>query len=216
MTFGGNGFFGYAPCTGTSSPLSEAQLRHEEPVEPGPIGIWWSSFERQDSNTRNVDMNEMREKLKERHRHWADSSIRRIVESPDLDMMGAATWVTPKAPTWIGERIVLIGDAAHALPSTSGQGISQSMIDSQALALLLAHHLQQAYSPNQIITEEQALKLALKQYVEVRKPIVERILDMANRMGEQKKDMGFVQEMLMYGVFKIICKLGTIYPLGYR
>jgi 2-polyprenyl-6-methoxyphenol hydroxylase-like FAD-dependent oxidoreductase len=112
----------------------------------------------------------------------------------------------PKAPTWVSDRIALVGDAAHALPSTSGQGISQSMLDTQALSLLLAHHLKRAYTGTKEITEEEALKIALQQYVKVRKPIVERILDTANRMANQKKNHGFFQEMLMYSFLKIICK----------
>jgi 2-polyprenyl-6-methoxyphenol hydroxylase-like FAD-dependent oxidoreductase len=206
MTFGGNGFFGYAPCTIGDKPLSKAQLRREEPVSRGQMGFWWSSFERGDSDTRSLDLNDMKEKLKERHKNWVDPAIQRITQDPDLELSGTATWVMPKAPTWASDRIALVGDAAHALPSTSGQGISQALLDTQALSLLLAHHLKRAYGGIEGVTEETALRVALQQYVKVRKPLVEKILDTANRMASQKKNQSFFKEMLMYGVLKIICE----------
>ncbi|TPR01049.1 Integral peroxisomal membrane peroxin family protein [Aspergillus niger] len=43
------------------------------------------------------------------------------------------TWTSPPLPTWEREGVVLVGDAAHALPSTSGQGASQALEDVEAL-----------------------------------------------------------------------------------
>lgn len=48
-------------------------------------------------------------------------------------------YVIPKLPSWSSEhrRVLLVGDAAHALPPSSGQGISQAVEDVVMLALLL-------------------------------------------------------------------------------
>lgn len=41
-------------------------------------------------------------------------------------------------PTWVKGRTIIIGDAAHAMLPTQGQGASQSMEDAEALAAFLA------------------------------------------------------------------------------
>jgi len=48
-------------------------------------------------------------------------------------------YVIPKLPSWSSDarRVLLVGDAAHALPPSSGQGISQAVEDVVMLALLL-------------------------------------------------------------------------------
>lgn len=45
----------------------------------------------------------------------------------------------PDIPTWHSKRICLIGDAAHAIPPSAGQGASQAIEDAGLLARLLAH-----------------------------------------------------------------------------
>jgi 2-polyprenyl-6-methoxyphenol hydroxylase-like FAD-dependent oxidoreductase len=48
-------------------------------------------------------------------------------------------YVIPKLDSWSSEdrRVLLVGDAAHALPPSSGQGISQAVEDVAMLAILL-------------------------------------------------------------------------------
>jgi 2-polyprenyl-6-methoxyphenol hydroxylase-like FAD-dependent oxidoreductase len=48
-------------------------------------------------------------------------------------------YVIPKLPSWSSDarRVLLVGDSAHALPPSSGQGISQAVEDVVMLALLL-------------------------------------------------------------------------------
>ncbi|OWT41612.1 kynurenine 3-monooxygenase [Cryptococcus neoformans Bt1] len=45
----------------------------------------------------------------------------------------------PDIPTWHSKRICLIGDAAHAIPPSAGQGASQAIEDAGLLARLLTH-----------------------------------------------------------------------------
>ncbi|OCT51391.1 hypothetical protein CLCR_08059 [Cladophialophora carrionii] len=52
------------------------------------------------------------------------------------------TWTTPELPTWTKNgRAVLVGDAAHALRPSSGQGACQALEDAEALALFLRRSL---------------------------------------------------------------------------
>lgn len=49
-------------------------------------------------------------------------------------------WTLP-LPTWEQDGVVLIRNAAHALPSSSGQFSSQALEDGEAFVLFLAHYL---------------------------------------------------------------------------
>ena len=127
MTFSGNGFFGYSPCSTSPTHVSKNHLIDDKILAPGPRGIWWSTFTREDPDTRNVDNEEIRKSLRKRHSDWKDDSIRKIVESTDLEVK-VATWVMPKAPTWAGKRIILVGDAAHCTFSFVGVSSSGHLI----------------------------------------------------------------------------------------
>ena len=52
-------------------------------------------------------------------------------------------YTVPKIPSWTSsshhDRVLLLGDAAHAIPPTAGQGASQAFEDAFSLALLLSH-----------------------------------------------------------------------------
>lgn len=54
------------------------------------------------------------------------------------------TWTVPPLPTWERDGVVLVGDAAHALPPSSGQGSSQALEDVEAFALFLGHYMRRA------------------------------------------------------------------------
>ena len=100
-----------------------------------------------------------------------------------------------------------------ALPSSSGQGVSQCFEDAHVLSLLLAHHLNKCYtsSPAYSPTDEgTAVLTASKQFQDLRKPRVEAILDGARRMGDNKKGKGVVGEWLMYAFIWAFIKLGVM------
>jgi len=202
MAFGAHGFFGYGPVT-------SANLEHESDKEArntfGPRAVWWSTYQRdQLPDTKAIDKDRIREQLQERHRTWRDPVIRKIITDVDIDSI-YPTFTTPTLPTWEGDGLVLIGDAAHALQPSSGQGVSQALEDAHALALLLAHQLRQAYPSDSEATngayssvEFAAIRSATKMYCTLRKPRVERIADCAKRIGDKKRKKGILEEWMAY------------------
>ena len=67
-------------------------------------------------------------------------------------------WDLPEIDTWITDRVALLGDAAHAMRPTLGQGANQSMHDANVLAKCLS--------------ETSDIPAALKQYESIRLPYV--------------------------------------------
>jgi FAD-dependent urate hydroxylase len=78
----------------------------------------------------------------------------------------------PHLPSWHNDRMIVIGDAAHAPTPTSGQGASLSIED----AVVLAQCLRDLPSPRQAFTRFQAL----------RRPRAERIIKQAARINSSK------------------------------
>ncbi|MFI7033827.1 FAD-dependent oxidoreductase [Microbispora rosea] len=59
-----------------------------------------------------------------------------IAATPDI-LPGWNTYDFPKVPKWSGERMVLVGDAAHATSPSSGQGASMAVEDAVVLGKCL-------------------------------------------------------------------------------
>ncbi|TRX91790.1 hypothetical protein FHL15_007343 [Xylaria flabelliformis] len=88
------------------------------------------------------------------------------------------TVVTPPLPTWERGGCVLVGDAAHALQPSSGQGASMALEDCEALALLLRHYLPE---PPKI-----GLAKAAKKYFDMRRPRLDMVLRRAQQFSRMK------------------------------
>lgn len=141
------------------------------------------------------------------------------------------TWTTPELPHWtLRGRAALVGDAAHALQPSSGQGACQALEDAEALALLLGWHLQSSVrgggngSPSTSPEPEPdsdssptpsssttalatALAKALKQYETLRMPRLHAIYERSQKMSRMKGDMGFLMEWTMYLMIYLMCEL---------
>ena len=196
MTFGPNGFFGYGPCSSSSC------------LGAGPTSVFWSTFEVRDPPS---DVNpgpsaeEIVSGLRDRHQKWEDPTIKSILKTVTPATLGTL-WPTstiPQLPSWYKRGVVLVGDAAHALQPTSGQGASQALEDCETIALALEHTLKQL----DIRDDDQVKKeidKALQIYQEVRMPKVAAIKKRSEQMGSSKKDMGWVMEMFMYAAMGIM------------
>ncbi|MDI6097766.1 NAD(P)/FAD-dependent oxidoreductase [Actinoplanes sp. NEAU-A12] len=77
-----------------------------------------------------------------------------------------------RVPVWRGDRIVLAGDAAHAVSPSSGQGASMALED----AVVLGHSLR----------EHAEVPEALAAYVAARRPRVEKVVEHGRRTSGAK------------------------------
>ena len=87
------------------------------------------------------------------------------------------------------------------LQPTSGQGTSQALEDCESFVLLLSHYLKEGYlrpSDTQLATETKARATAARKFVDMRMPRIKAIQWRSKKMGNMKKKMGIVQEMLLY------------------
>lgn len=207
FVFGGNGFFGYF-----YSESSASDPNRDSPYdasEPGDTISWWSTYAVDECpDHRSIDRDDVAKQLRERHGQWKDPVVQRVIHSVRVDNM-YPTWTSPQLPTWERDGVVLVGDAAHALPSTSGQGSSQALEDVEAFTLFLSYYLRQAYNDQQstmMAAEKEAIRTAAKRYVDLRQPRVQGILDRAQKVQNSKRDMGVIAEYFMYCMMWIFGK----------
>lgn len=108
-------------------------------------------------------------------------------------------YVIPKLDSWSSDqrRVLLVGDAAHALPPSSGQGISQAVEDVAMLAILLGR----GRSGREDLGWWQHYRQArLEQILLLNARVDRRRLPKASETGEQDNDeQGFDLDWL-YGI----------------
>lgn len=212
ITFGPNGFFGH----GYIGPVDRIT------DDNAPLAAWWSTFSsdnprpysKDDSGTlsgmkTSFDRETALKELVHRHSSWTDPAIKQIVSYVEqhkaIEHM-YPTYTTPELPTWKADvNIVLLGDAAHAVQPSSGQGACQALEDSEALALLLKHYLHDGKD----VGQKQAIGTALNKYVQLRKPRLAKIYTQSQIMSRRKMDLNIVEEWVMYLILWISVKLQT-------
>ena len=224
MTFGQTGFVGYTPIT--SSPCCDSNAAAPGTPTPGPTAMWWATYSADPASASRKTTTfptdpKLRTAFQQRHGDWADPTIRYIAKAltaepktprPDAPTSAVTlnlcspTWLVPKLKRWTRGRVVLMGDAAHALPSTSGQGISQVLEDAAALSLILARAFEQEHQVRGVM-DSVTLSRALGDFEGVRKPRVERILDEAMRMQHSKRSLGGLELLVMYIAMFVIFRI---------
>lgn len=185
MTFGRDGFFGYAPC---------CSLQEEHPQM-----MWWSTFSSETPPPRDLPVEKVREQLLGRHEEWVSpdgskyiAEVIKLATNGEREVLVLPTWITPHLPTFHtpSGRVVLIGDAAHAMPPDSGQGASLALEDSQTIALLLEHFLKVEEG------EQGALRRTAEAFEEMRKGRAETVLKEAKKRGDRKKVVTWWEEWM--------------------
>jgi 2-polyprenyl-6-methoxyphenol hydroxylase-like FAD-dependent oxidoreductase len=162
MTWGASGFFGYGPCR----------------LGNTPVMLWWSNQARQAPPTREETRQESTANLmravREVHHDWHQPVGSLIEQTEELQCI--AIYEMPSLGSWSKGRVVLIGDAAHAMATSAGQGASQALEDAMLLAKLLRD-------------EPGPLDHAFASYETQRRPRVEKISAMARRNSDRKKTL---------------------------
>ena len=199
IVFGANGFFGYG--YNTSSPEGQRMNLPYETCDAGEEASWWSTYYLDECpDWRSLDSEEAKRQLIARHSHWKNAAIHKIIQNVKIDSM-YPTWITPELPTWHRAALVLIGDAAHALHPSSGQGVNQALEDAECFSLLLSHYLRAGYAApeeSQVKTERAAVEFAAKDYSNLRIPRIKKIRERSAAIGDFKKPKTLIQEMFMY------------------
>ncbi|KAI8625246.1 FAD/NAD(P)-binding domain-containing protein [Xylariaceae sp. FL1651] len=191
VVLGANGFFGYGYTTSNSQDSSKA----------GDTATWWSTYtlNKCPDDWRTIDKDDVKKELQKRHIGWRNTAIQHIVRDVEVDSL-YPTFITPLLPTWEKGGCVLVGDAAHALQPSSGQGASMALEDCETLALLLQNYLQE--------DSQKGFLTAVKQYSDIRRPRLDMVFKQAQQLAGIKQDMGVFQEMLMYFFVWLFSRLG--------
>lgn len=155
MVFGRRGFFGYAvaPDGGVwwfANPPEPTEPTHEQLTAPGP-DAW---------------RRRLLEMVAEDHGPAAD-----IIASTPGHLRAWTTHDLPTVRHWQRDGMVLVGDAAHAMSPSAGQGASTAVED----AVELARHLR-----------DLPVAQALAGYERLRRPRVEKIVAQAARSTSTK------------------------------
>jgi len=162
MIFGRNGFFGYA---------------HFDRQKPDTV-MWWShltrEWEPQSEDYKNWSTEVLRGELLARHHDW-QSPVGTILRSAK-DLLCGPVHDVPSLPAWSKDRILLIGDAAHAISPHAGQGASLALEDAMLLGKMLS---------DSVASYEQAFA----QFVQQRRSRVERVIAEARRRGDGKRTL---------------------------
>ncbi|MGW8375474.1 NAD(P)/FAD-dependent oxidoreductase [Streptomyces sp. ODS28] len=156
MVFGRRGFFGHA-----LAPDGE---------------VWWFANvprprEPERGEAEAVGAEEWRAVLREMFADDAGPAAR-LVEASEEILPASPMHAMPPLPRWHSDRMIVLGDAAHAPSPSSGQGASLSLED----AVELARCLRDRPSPAAAFTAYEAL----------RRPRVERIARQAARVNSNK------------------------------
>jgi FAD-dependent urate hydroxylase len=96
----------------------------------------------------------------------------RIVAATTSGILLGNQYDIPRVPAWHNDRMVIIGDAAHAVSPSTGQGVSLAVEDAVVLAQCLRDHDQPA--------------TALAAYEQQRRSRVERLAAWGAKMGSTK------------------------------
>ncbi len=152
--------------------------------------MWWSTYETSSlPQSTTIDPTTIKAALLKRHKTWKDPILQNIVQNAEVESI-YPTWILPTLPHW-GERgIVLLGDAAHAMDPTTGQGASQAFEDAQTFTLLLAELLKKGNESSDGMDERVAINQSIKLFHQIRAPRVNPIVERGKKMAGSKTEKG--------------------------
>lgn len=179
MTFCLNSFFGYQVADDGEVWWFDNYYQKREP-EPGEI--------------ESTPDEELKARLIELHKP-DHHPIEEIIASTTMPIIRWSVVEMPPLSTWYKGRVVLVGDAAHAMGPHSGQGGSMAMEDSLVLAKCLRDI--------PVISE------AFATYQQIRKERVEYVVDVTRRTGDRKEPPGWFGRLTRDLILPIFLKKGV-------
>lgn len=177
FTFGPKGFFGHGGG------------------DQGTI-LWWanmmSATPYSSEEITRIDQEAVRSELLARFGKYYSPIPELIAQTPKILRMN--TFDIPSLPTWHKGRVLLIGDAAHAVSPNSGQGASLALEDALYLAKLLSQRLDQLSASGSDTPLDHTGVFAAFQ--EGRKDRVEKIIQEGRRRSRGKEEVSVVQSRI--------------------
>ena len=160
MIFGREGFFGYGyyDRENLTSVMGWSHLTRDREPTRQEYSSWPAE--------------QLRQELLNRHRGWHEP-VGTILQSAK-ELLRGPVYDVPSLPAWWKDRVLLIGDAAHATSPHAGQGASLALEDAMYLAKLLR---------NSETTHEQVFE----RFVQGRRDRVERVIAEARKRGGGKR-----------------------------
>lgn len=214
FVFGGNGFFGYS-FVQSLTPTNQHTETPQPQVTPTDTVMWWSTYEMESCpDPKTIDPAAVLRDLHARLENWKDPIIQKLLTKVKIQTV-YPLYTTPELPIWSRDGVVLIGDAAHTLSPTTGQGTCQALEDVECFSMLLAYGLREKYKAvssardtSEVTSDDFASFLAQKEretitrvmqtHMKLRKPRIHAIQEKAKRFDSNKKNIGIVSEFLMY------------------
>ncbi|WP_336211591.1 FAD-dependent monooxygenase [Nonomuraea sp. LPB2021202275-12-8] len=138
--------------------------------------VWWAANPAQPAELSPADVaaitpGEWRARLNDLFRGDRGPALDIIAATGEI-FAGWNTYTMPAVPTWHRDRMIIIGDAAHAAAPSSGQGAAMAIEDAVVLATCLRD------SPD--------VEAAFHAYERLRRHRVERVVRQGNRTGGWK------------------------------
>lgn len=178
--FGRNGFFGYFNIV----------------MPSGPRTVWWSTASAELESRESMaaaSTTSLQQRLLALHGDWA-SPVPELIRSAE-SILNVAIHDVPSLPAWSAGRVVLIGDAAHAVAPHSGQGASMALEDAMYLAKLLSE-MQHASTAEIVAAFESH-----------RRPRTDKVIALGRRNGQRKERMSPFAYWLQQTMIRIFVPL---------
>jgi 2-polyprenyl-6-methoxyphenol hydroxylase-like FAD-dependent oxidoreductase len=142
---------------------------------------------------RAMDQTALRRHLRRFHAGWHDP-IPQIIDAME-EIIVTATLDVATLPTWSRGRALLIGDAAHATSPHAGQGASLALEDACRLVRTLR--------------AQPDTGIAFQTFERERRPRVERIVALARRNGNQKREFSAAGAFIRDQMIRLITPFNT-------
>src|SRR5579884_1649150 len=190
FTFGQHGFFGF---TG---------------ARPDEL-MWWSNIwratELSAAELRDLDTDKIKRELLDRYRDYHAPIAKILANSGPIVKQNIFDIAT--LPEWHRGRVLLIGDASHAVSPNAGQGASMALED----AMLLARLLRDTRCDH---------ARAFAEFERERRPRVEKIVAEGRRRGADKENMtpfkAAVRDALLTVILRLFAERGNDWIYRYK
>jgi 2-polyprenyl-6-methoxyphenol hydroxylase-like FAD-dependent oxidoreductase len=177
FTFGNKGFFGYTMCNKNN----------------GEEVMWWSNIPEEKEMPREqlrlLKTEEIRQELLFLHKNWHPPIEHIIQQSSSIFISNI--YDIDSLPNWSRKRVVLIGDAAHAMSPHAGQGASVALEDSMYVAKLIKDL-------------NLPIEGIFKHFEAERKERAEKIMKTARRNGSGKKGVSPISSWFRDKILSIL------------